>query len=122
PPSRAKRETAEEDPLPTAKRGCPTAAARRRLDYRALDLFRATAAAMSPLNAFSSNSSSSWRSMARLTLPSRLELNRPEGSSSAAPLAKVSFTTLLYVSPVQMIPSCSHTGTPLHFHASTTPG
>src|SRR3979490_2878471 len=60
--------------------------------------------------------------MARLTLPSRLELNRPEGSSSEAPLAKVSFTTLLYVSPVQISPSCDQTGTPLHFHSSTTSG
>jgi hypothetical protein len=55
-------------------------------------------------------------------LPSRLELKRPEGSSSEAPLAKVIFTTLLYVSPVQMIPACDHTGTPLHFHSSTTSG
>src|SRR5467141_1133616 len=61
-------------------------------------------------------------SMARLVLPSRLELKRPQGSSSEAPLAKVIFTTLLYVSPVQMMPACSHTGTPLHFHASTTSG
>src|SRR4051794_17323753 len=60
--------------------------------------------------------------MARLTLPSRLELKRPEGSSREAPLAKVIFTTLLYVSPVQIIPECSHTGTPLHFHSSTTSG
>src|SRR6202049_4464276 len=60
--------------------------------------------------------------MARLTLPSRLALKRPEGSSSAAPLAKVSFTTALYVSPVQMMPACSHTGTPRHFHVSTTSG
>src|SRR6266508_4399722 len=67
--------------------------------------------------------------MARLVLPSRLELKRPEGSLSAAPLAKVIFTTALYVSPVQMIPACSHTGTPniafdgfLHFTSSTTPG
>ena len=52
--------------------------------------------------------------MARLTLPSRLVLNRPEGSLSEAPLAKVNFTALLYVSPVQMIPACSHTGTPQH--------
>src|SRR5262249_4372132 len=50
--------------------------------------------------------------MARLVLPSRVELKRPEGSSSEAPLAKVSFTTLLYVSPVQMIPACDHTGPP----------
>src|SRR5215469_6245880 len=57
--------------------------------------------------------------MARLVFPSREELNRPEGSSRAAPLAKVIFTTFLYVSPVQIIPSWYHTGTPLHFHSST---
>src|SRR3954454_4762367 len=67
--------------------------------------------------------------MARLTLPSRLELKSFDGSLSAAPLAKVIFTTLLYVSPVQMIPACSHTGTPSiefdgfrHFTSSTTSG
>src|SRR5882724_7801463 len=52
-----------------------------------------------------STSSPSWRSIARLALPSRLALNRPEGSLSEAPLAKVSFTTLLYVWPVQISPS-----------------
>jgi len=36
--------------------------------------------------------------MARLTFPSRLELNRPEGSFNAAPLANVILTTFLYVS------------------------
>src|SRR3954453_16716198 len=61
-------------------------------------------------------------SMARLVLPSRLELKRPEGSSNEAPLAKVIFTTFLYVSPVQMIPSWYQVGTPLHFHSSTTSG
>src|SRR5258705_7096547 len=66
--------------------------------------------------------SPSWKSMARLVFPSRLELKRPEGSFKAAPLAKVIFTTLLYVSPVQINPSCDHTGTPLHFHSSTTSG
>src|SRR6516165_3907529 len=67
--------------------------------------------------------------MARLTLPSRLELKRPEGSLSEAPLAKVSFTTALYVSPVQLMPAFDHTGTPniefdgfLHFTSSTTSG
>src|SRR5579864_7137753 len=60
--------------------------------------------------------------MARLWLPSRLELKRPEGSFSEAPLANVVFTTLLYVSPVQINPSCDHTGTPRHFHSSTTSG
>jgi len=29
---------------------------------------------------------------------------------------------ILYLSPVQIIPSCDHTGTPLHFHSSTTWG
>src|SRR6185312_11717676 len=67
--------------------------------------------------------------MARLVLPSRLELNRPAGSGSDAPLAKVIFTTLLYVSPVQMIPPCDQIGTPRiefdgfrHFTSSTTSG
>src|SRR5258708_2149979 len=60
--------------------------------------------------------------MARLVLPSRLELKRPEGSSNEATFAKVIFTTVLYVSPVQMIPACDHTGTPRHFHSSTTSG
>src|SRR3954453_18744057 len=66
-------------------------------------------------------------SIARRTLPSRLELKRPAGSFSDAPLAKVSLTTALYVSPVQMIPSCDHTGVPglvglTHFHSSPTSG
>src|SRR5207244_6841264 len=60
--------------------------------------------------------------MARLVLPSRLELKRLVGSPNEARLAKVNFTTFLYVSPVQMIPACDHTGTPLHFHSSTTSG
>src|SRR6202030_4254620 len=86
------------------------------------DVFRATAARMSAFNALSSILSPSWKSIARLVLPSRLELKRPEGSSNEAPLAKVIFTTLLYASPVQIIPACDHTGTPLHFHSSTTSG
>src|SRR5437763_7851940 len=66
-------------------------------------------------------------SMARLTFPSRLELNRPEGSSSAAPLANVILTTLLYVSPVQTMPPWDQTGVPgfvgfTHFHSSTISG
>lgn len=65
---------------------------------------------MSAFNACSSILSPSCKSMARRVLPSRLELKRPEGSSNEAPLAKVNFTTLLYVSPVQMIPACDHTG------------
>jgi len=34
--------------------------------------------------------------MARLVLPSRLELNRPEGSEREAPLANVIFTTAFH--------------------------
>src|SRR5262245_58725781 len=65
--------------------------------------------------------------MARLVFPSRLELKRPEGSGSEAPLAKVIFTLSLYTSPVQIKPSCDHTGTPgevgfTHLHSSTTSG
>lgn len=60
-----------------------------------LDLFKATAARISSLSAGSSTSSPSWKSMARLVFPSRLELEICEGSGSDAPLAKVSFTTLL---------------------------
>ena len=50
--------------------------------------------------------------MARLTFPSRLELNRPEGSFNAAPLANVILTTFLYVSPVQTMPPWDQTGVP----------
>src|ERR1051326_2859280 len=66
-------------------------------------------------------------SIARLTLPSRLELNRREGSFNAAPLANVILTTFLYVSPVQTMPSWDQTGVPgcvgfTHFHSSTMSG
>src|SRR5436190_23332253 len=61
-------------------------------------------------------------SMARLTLPSRLELKSLAGSFKEAPLKKVSFTIDLYDSPVQMPPSCDHTGVPIHFHSSRTSG
>src|SRR5246127_1093522 len=82
---------------------------------------------MRAMKACSSISSSSRTSIARRVLPPRLELNRPVGSSSRAPLKNVSFTTLLYVSPVQIGPRSDHTGTPgfegfLHFHSSTTSG
>jgi hypothetical protein len=65
--------------------------------------------------------------MARLTFPSRLELNRPEGSSSAAPLGNVILTTFLYVSPVQTMPPCDQTGVPefvafAYFHSSRISG
>src|SRR5438034_14878 len=48
---------------------------------------------MRSFKAASSILSPSWMSMARLTFPSRLELNRPEGSFNAAPLANVILTT-----------------------------
>ena len=57
--------------------------------------FAKGAARTSAFNASSSISSPSRMSMARLTLPSRLELKSFDGSSSAAPLAKVSLTTSL---------------------------
>src|SRR5881296_2860678 len=76
---------------------------------------------MRAFRAFLSSLSPSWKSMARLTLPSRLELKRPEGSFSEAPLAKVIFTTFLYVSPVQISPLCDQTGVS-HFHSSATSG
>jgi hypothetical protein len=49
-------------------------------------------------------------SIARLTFPPRLELKSLAGSFKKAPLAKVTFATNLYVSPVQMMPSCDQTG------------
>src|SRR5688572_19598010 len=64
-------------------------------------------------------------SIALRVLPSKLELNRPDGSGTPAPRANVSFTALLYVSPVQTIPLCDQTGTPaiafdafFHFRSS----
>ena len=85
-------------------------------------LFKVTAARTRVFKAFAWIFSPSWKSMARLVFPSRLELKRPEGSFKVAPLAKVIFTTLLQVSPVQINPSCDHTATPLHFHSSTRSG
>src|SRR5262249_59286815 len=82
----------------------------------------ATAALISDLKAPSSTLSPSWMSIARLTFPPRLELKSLAGSFKEAPLANVSFTTDLYVSPVQMMPSCDQTGVPIHFHSSTTSG
>src|SRR5688572_11781613 len=64
-------------------------------DFDLPDLLRATACRTRAVNADSSTSSPSWMSIARRTLPSRLELKRRRGSFRDAPLAKVSFTTLL---------------------------
>src|SRR5262249_51310046 len=50
---------------------------------------------MRVFNAFSSIFSPSWKSMARLVFPSRLELKRPEGSFRAAPFGKVLFQEFL---------------------------
>ena len=68
-------------------------------------------------------------SIARRVLPSKLELKRRDGSGMLAPRANVSFTTFLYVSPVQTIPLCDQTGTPtipfdgfLHFRSSIISG
>src|SRR4051812_30932702 len=82
---------------------------------------------MSDLKAPASTSSPSWMSIARLTFPSRLELKSLAGSSNEAPLANVNFTTDLYDSPVQMMPSCDQTGVPglvffTHLTSSTTSG
>src|SRR2546428_9730757 len=72
----------------------------------------ATPARMRSFKAASSTLSPSWMSMARLTFPSRLELNRPEGSFNAAPLANVILTTFLYFSPVQTMPAWEKTAVP----------
>ncbi len=48
----------------------------------------ATAARMRSFKAASSTLSPSWMSMARLTFPSRLELNRPEGALQRSSLGK----------------------------------
>src|SRR3954467_482690 len=87
----------------------------------------ATAARISRLKAASSIFSPSRRSIARLVLPSRLELKSFFGSSIDAPRKNVSFTTCLYASPVQTPPACDQTGVPpdfgfSHFHSSTMSG
>src|SRR5262245_25058299 len=68
-------------------------------------------------------------SIARRVLPSKLALKRHAGSGMLAPRANVSFTTFLYVSPVQTIPLCDQTGTPtipfdgfFHFRSSIISG
>jgi len=72
--------------------------------------FMAMAARMRFFKAASSILSPSWMSVARLTFPSTLELNRPAGSGSAAPLANVILTAFLYVSPGQTMPPWDQTG------------
>ena len=53
-----------------------------------LDVFRATAARMSVFSAFSLIFSPSWKSMARLTFPSRLELNEARRILEGRPLGE----------------------------------
>ena len=64
-------------------------------DFDLAELLRAMASRTSALKADASTSSPSRMSIARRMFPSRLELKRPAGSFRDAPLAKVSFTTLL---------------------------
>ena len=54
----------------------------------ARDAFSVTAARIRAFNASSSIFSPLWKSMARLVLPSRLELKRPDGSPKCGPLRK----------------------------------
>jgi hypothetical protein len=87
----------------------------------------ATAARMSCWKAASLIFSPSRRSIARRVFPSRLELKRFFGSLMEAPRGKVSFTTCLYDSPVQTMPSWDQTGIPgdfgfSHFHSSWMSG
>jgi hypothetical protein len=74
------------------------------------DVLAATAVLISDLKAPASVFSPPRISIARLTFPPRLELKSLAGSFKKAPLAKVTFATNLYVSPVQMMPSCDQTG------------
>jgi len=60
-----------------------------------LEVFSFTAARTSAVSARSLTFSPWRKSMARRTLPSRLELNSPAGSLSDAPLANVVLTTAL---------------------------
>ena len=93
----------DRDPVTWLDNGAKTVTSRRIprklfdfVDYLcAVDLFRATAARTRVFSASSSIFSPSWKSMARLVFPSRLELKRPEGSFRAAPFAKVILTTFL---------------------------
>src|SRR5690606_34465665 len=107
-----------------AWRRCRPARVRRRSPWGSAGCRRRAASACQPLrftsiasrtssrSALSSMVSFSRISMARRRLPSRPALNSFAGSLSFAPLAKVSFTLSLYTSPVQMMPSQDHTGTP----------
>src|SRR6185295_17145330 len=87
----------------------------------------ATAARTSCLKAASLIFAPSRMSIARRVFPSRLELKSFIGSLREAPRANVSFTTCLYDSPVQTIPTWDQTGVPgdfgfSHFHSSRISG
>src|SRR6476660_3733445 len=67
---------------------------------------------MSAESAASSTVSFSPKSMARTVLLSSRRLKRPAGSLRDAPFGKVSRIAFLRASPIQMLPSWVHTGTP----------
>src|SRR5262249_18279780 len=86
-------------------------------DFELAALLTATVWRTNALKADASTAFPSRISIARCTLQSRLELKSRADSFRDAPLANVRFTKLLYVSPVQMSPSCDQTGVPIHFHS-----
>ena len=68
---------------------------------------------MSALNARALTVSPSRMSIALRVPPPKPALNSRDGSGRLAPFMNVSFTTCLYSLPVQTIPSCDQTGTPV---------
>lgn len=64
--------------------------------------------------------SPSWKSMARLVLPSRLELKRPVGSSKEAPLARIQqkWTPVLRPNACQIFEIGPLSGQPTGFHSA----
>lgn len=93
-----------------------------------LDLLSRTASRISALRASSSIVSPCRKSIARIAFPSRHALKSLLGSFNCAPLGNVSLAALFNLPPMQTIPSCDQTGTPvgfegrLHFTSSTTFG
>src|SRR6266704_6998402 len=62
--------------------------------------------------------SPSKKSIASHALPPRPALKSLSGSGRLAPWEKVSFTLSLWALATAIIPSCDHTGLPIHFHSS----
>jgi len=83
------------DPITPVHR-VPLSPAARSALYRLAGLvaFKAIAARTSVMKALSSILSPSRKSIARRVLPATLALNRPDGSSSRAPFAKVTLTVV----------------------------